>query len=264
VESTQPRCDPSRNHHDHGPHGSLDRGLSRGATGTRSAGRHRVDPSHARLRSRKQGVPATSGRRRLPGGGAEPVLARGSPSPPTASNDCLLSGEQYGSCRGNCRVSIQGLASVLLSETGRVVAPSRHAHGSGHRPTDRPTRPRGRASLPQTNASDPHSNSQCRRSALPTMMQASVSVSSLTLTSARFGHPIPAADCSQQVCRLQGSRSDIADRSCDDYRRKQAVITPRPARRDANVGSGQIGTSAAPPLSPRRLPKLGAHNPISR
>jgi hypothetical protein len=29
-----------------------------------------------------------------------------------------------------------------------------------------------------------------------------------------------AADCSQQVCRLHGSGSDIADRGCDDDKRK--------------------------------------------
>jgi hypothetical protein len=33
-------------------------------------------------------------------------------------------------------------------------------------------------------------------------------------------HPIPAADCSQQVCRLHGSGSDIADRGCHDDTRK--------------------------------------------
>ena len=37
---------------------------------------------------------------------------------------------------------------------------------------------------------------------------------------ARPAHPIPAADCSQQVRRLHGSGSDIADRGCDDDTRK--------------------------------------------
>jgi hypothetical protein len=37
---------------------------------------------------------------------------------------------------------------------------------------------------------------------------------------ARPARPIPAADCSQQDCRLHGSGSDIADRSCDDDKRK--------------------------------------------
>jgi hypothetical protein len=30
----------------------------------------------------------------------------------------------------------------------------------------------------------------------------------------------PTADCSQQACRLHGSSSDIADRGCDDDKRK--------------------------------------------
>jgi hypothetical protein len=37
---------------------------------------------------------------------------------------------------------------------------------------------------------------------------------------ARPAHAIPAADCSQQVCRLHGSGSDSADRGCDDDTRK--------------------------------------------
>jgi hypothetical protein len=32
----------------------------------------------------------------------------------------------------------------------------------------------------------------------------------------RPAHPVRAADCSQQVCRLHGSSSDIADCGCDD------------------------------------------------